>query len=294
MNLNGMQLNCDIDSITSELITTVPDWHQEHANDAAKSNGITSGWITKNPDFSALIGVPLSQVLESINRMSGRSHDFIENDPFLGITQNRPVFAFRVLSHAAKSYQYPSVQWSTFLGDARRKTDSPRAVNALASRLKSYGQINISRIIPFVSRWLMDLTPEQHNDSKLAISNLLLEVVEALKIYQQNSSKETENKSNIDWVTRSINSPAGHVATALFSTPHVSGKVKSLSEDWLNLVEALIKLPGDAGRHATVIFNNNLNWFYHLNSRWTNDFLFPTLNNQDPVTKDAEIGRAHV
>ncbi|MEX1231926.1 MAG: hypothetical protein WEB58_16895 [Planctomycetaceae bacterium] len=92
------------------------------------------------------------------------------------------------------------------------------------------------------------------------------------------SSAVTERGTDQDWALAALNSPAGHIAGAVFNILW-----KSLNSEprppatWLTHAENLLQLRGDPHRHAVTIFSRHLDWFYRTVPEWTANHLLSRL-----------------
>ena len=132
----GLTLQCDLDTITKELKEQEPNWNPQFANNAAQSREVVVGRVRIDEDYSALLQEPLKRVLSRAKELSEvRNAAFVKNDPFAGLSQNRPVRAFAALRLAAKNGDFPAWAWSIFLGAEQRKSDKAKFAVFVAEQM---------------------------------------------------------------------------------------------------------------------------------------------------------------
>ncbi len=86
-----------------------------------------------------------------------------------------------------------------------------------------------------------------------------------------------------------INSPTGKIAEALLNDPRKNDLDRNhgFPSEWLAHAEALLALSGDLRRHSLVIFFHNLNWFFAVDPKWTEQHLLPALQGNEAKDRDA-------
>lgn len=89
--------------------------------------------------------------------------------------------------------------------------------------------------------------------------------------------------------TEALNSPAGKIAEALYHDPRRKDlkENQGLPNEWRQLVERALSLPGDNGRFALVFFSQSLNWFHYVDPTWTNSNLLSVLKTDNSGTINA-------
>jgi hypothetical protein len=286
---------CKLSAYTREeaklLRTAVPDWKEDYGAKAAESLEGRTGWVRTNTSYEELAQTPLSLVLPQAKERSGRSDDFlVENDPFAGLAGQRPVRAFAALTYAAKRGDFPEWAWRRFLNSEARKNDKAKLAWLIAERLASYPNEQLATILRPAADWLQNASAKLSIECLPVFDRILQKLVGVLR------ESPNEGRSGIvrgsqepDWTMEAINSPTGKVAEALFNDPRKDNlnRNQGFPSAWLAHAEALLALPNDLHRHAMVILFHNLNWFFAIDPKWTEQHLLPALHGKDTDDRDA-------
>ncbi|MFJ5444019.1 SIR2 family protein [Pectobacterium sp. CHL-2024] len=286
---------CKLSSATNKqaklLRTVVPDWREDYGAKAADSKEGRSGFVRTNTNHEVLIGIPLSQVLWQAKEHRSRSDDFfIENDPFAGLSAQRPVRAFSALTYAAKQGNFPEWEWRQFLNSDARKNDKPRLVCLITERLTRYPNEQLVTILDPVSNWLRDASAKL-NTKCLPIFDLMLTKLIGMLRDSPNEGRSAivRGSNQPDWTMEAINSPTGKITQALFNDPRQNNLYpnQGLPSEWLAHTEALLALPDDLRRYSLVILFHNLNWFFTIDPKWTEQHLLPVLQGNNTDDRDS-------
>lgn len=273
------------------LRSVVPDWKEDDGKSAADSVEIRVRRITTNTNYEKLTETPISKILSEAKKGSGRSDNLlVENDPFSGLAAEQPVRAFTALTYAAKQNDFPEWAWQSFLFSNARKEDKARLTWLIAKRLARYPNARLTTILYPVSRWLKDASTKLSKDCLPVFDHILNKLTDVLR--------ETPNEGGLsinrgikepNWAIEAINSPTGAIAQALFNDPRWHGlkQNQGIPSEWLVHAEALLALPKDLRRYALVVFFYNINYFFHVDPKWTKDHLLPALRGNDRDDSDA-------
>lgn len=273
------------------LRAAVPDWKEDYGGRAAESLEGRTGWVRTNTSHEELAETPLSLVLPRAKERSGRADDFlVENDPFSGLAAQRPARAFAALTYAAKRGSFPNWAWQRFLNSEARKNDKARLAWLIAERLARYPNAQLATILRPATDWLQDASAKLNKDCLPVFDRILRKLAGVLR------ESPNEGRSGIvrgskepDWTMEAINSPTGKIAQALFNDPRKDNlnRNQGFPSEWLIHAEALLALPNDLRRHAIVILFHNLNWFFAVDPKWTEQYLLPALQGNDTDDRDA-------
>ncbi|WP_262730906.1 SIR2 family protein [Alloalcanivorax marinus] len=273
------------------LRAAVPDWKEDHGVKAAESLEARTGWVRTNTSHEELTKTPLSLVLLQAEERSGRSDDFlVENDPFSGLAAKRPARAFAALNHAAKRDDYPEWAWRRFLNSEARKGDKGRLVWLIAERLARFPNEQLATILHPATNWVQVASAKLSEDCLSAFDRILRKLAGVLRESPNDGrSAIVRGSKEPDWTMEAINSPTGKVAQALFNDPRKNNlnPNQGFPSEWLVHAEALLAFPNDLRRHAIVIFFHNLNWFFAIDPKWTEQYLLPALQGKDEDDRDA-------
>ncbi|MBH0015962.1 SIR2 family NAD-dependent protein deacylase [Pseudoalteromonas sp. NGC95] len=280
---NSCELTIDTDKLVHRLRDNTPKWKPEYAINAARSFETRSGIVTKNTDYSLLADEPLASILERASELSGRQANFlIDEDPFLGLSQEKPIRAFNALTFSAKKGNIVDWAWDTFLYAEDRKNDKPRFIALIAERLSSFTSDDLAKILRPVSNWFEKSTSVLTNDYNATYFKLAFKLVDAI------SRKPAEGASSIirgskdpDWSMESINSPTGILTSAVLQPlhSHIFESGEGFTEDLLLLLNQLLALPDDLHRYAMVILSRSLSLCFWIDPDWTQQNLLSALNS---------------
>ena len=273
------------------LRSVVPDWKEDDGKSAADSLEIRVRRITTNTNYEKLTETPISKILSEAKKGSGRLDDLpVKNDPFSGLATEKPVRAFAALTYAAKQKDFPDWAWQRFLASEARKNDKTRLTWFIAERLARYPNAQLKTILHPVSRWLKDASTKLSKDCLSVFDHILNKLTDVLR--------ETPNEGGLsinrgikepNWAIEAINSPTGAIAQALSNHPRCHGlkQNQGIPSEWLVHAEALLALPKDLRRYALVVFFYNINYFFHVDPKWTRRHLLPALRGNDQDDRDA-------
>lgn len=273
------------------LRSVVPDWKEDDGKSAADSLEIRVRRITTNTNYEKLTETPISKILSEAKKGSGRLDDLpVKNDPFSGLATEKPVRAFAALTYAAKQNDFPEWAWQCFLISEARKNDKTRLTWFIAERLARYPNAQLKTILYPASLWLKDASTKLSKDCLPVFDHILNKLIDVLgEMQNEGGSCINRGTKEPNWAIEAINSPTGAIAEALFNDPRWHGlkQNQGIPSEWLVHAEALLALPKDLRRYAIVIFFYHINYFFHVDPKWTKDHLLPALRGKDRDDRDA-------
>jgi hypothetical protein len=282
---HACQFTFDFDAESTKLRALAPTWQPAYSESAARSLESQAGYVRTETAFDELISCPLSDLISRALELSGRSRGgFIQDDPFAGLVQARPIRAFRALIFSAKhNHDYPVLAWTTFLAPQVRAKDKPRLTCAIARRVARLPAGTVGDLSYAVSAWLQTASATLAMHCPQALESLWESVIAALEVTSSAGRSVVERKKDHDpeWVTEALNSPVGKLAEVLMHDSRVTG-LKANEEvplSWLRTVENLLSLQVPARQHALAILAHNLNWFAARAPLWTEQHLLAALES---------------
>jgi hypothetical protein len=146
----------DIAAERLKLSERAPRWQRDYADKTAESMEMRGGWVRTDTEHKVLLEVPLAEVLDKANELSGRTDEMlVEKNPFTGLASSRPVRAFSALTIAGKNDKYPQWAWQTFLDSETRKSDKPKLSALIAERAARLSPEVLVKILYSVCAWLL-------------------------------------------------------------------------------------------------------------------------------------------
>ena len=291
LHSKGCNLNVNYKEKIKRLQNAAPDWTPENAEDADRSREIRGGVVRTDTEYSALLGVPLSQVLTKAQELSGRiGHELVNYDPFAGLSTDHPVRALSALRLEAKGGEYQEWAWRGFLHPEKRKHDNGQFKNLITELLVSASDEALKGIIYPVSDWFLSASTDLPEESVPIFERLTTRLLGFLSDNPDaGDSGLVRGNRDPSWAAEALNSPAGNIAQALYHDPRRKNltEKQGLPAEWRILVEDSLALPGDNGRFALVFFCHLLNWFYYIDPEWTEENLLSVLKSNDTGTLEA-------
>jgi len=288
---NGCELTFDWSKRRARLQRDAPEWKSAYGPKAADSIESRGGAVKTDTTYAALLDTPIGDVLSRADELRGRTEDFlIENDPFMGLSKERPVRAFQALVGAAKKGNYPEVAWSTFLNPEARKGDSEPFRRQIAKRLASYPNEMLSNNLRAVSDWLLAASSALSREDRETFECLFNRLIDALPLNPEDArSGIVRGNEGPDWTMEAINAPVGKLAQAVLNDPRTEDRKpgRGFSLGWLHLCDRLLGLDGDLKRHALVIFGHQMTWFFAIDVEWTERRLLSILDSGPDEDKNA-------
>lgn len=288
---NGCEFSAGLAGGLEKLRERVTGWKTEYASHAADSMEVRGGTVRKDTEHSALLNEPVGSILSKAIELSGRREDFlVEKDPFAGLSAKRPARAFAALTHEAKRKEYPDWAWRTFLGSDARSKDKSKFSALIAERLSRYEDVAVAMIIDPIADWILSSTEKLARDFPESFDKVTAKLVTVLHSQAPGSSSPIRlGSKEHDWTLEARYNPVGKIALALLRDPRLNGlKVgEGFRPEWLTFVDGLLSLSGNLRRWAIVIFAHNLNWFYDVDTAWTERRLLCVLDGEDEDDQNA-------
>ncbi|MFH1980981.1 MAG: SIR2 family protein [Pseudomonadota bacterium] len=287
----GCKFTSDLGAETTKLQSFATEWKPEYSEKAAESMEGRGGWVKTETEHSLLLLEPLDSILAKACELSGKKGDFlVENDPFAGLSAERPIRAFSALSDAAKRDEYPDWAWRTFLNSEARKSDKPQFSALIAERISRYPNDAVAEFIRPASDWILNISQQLSSNFPKSFDRIISKLVNVLRSQPPSSNSAiVRGNKEPDWTMEAINAPVGKIAQALFNDPRKNDLEvgEGFPADWLIFVDNLLSLKGDLRCHALVIFAHNMNWFYTIDPIWTEANMLSVLDRSDNSDRNA-------
>ena len=281
----GCELTAATRKKVQKLRCIVPEWTEKQARNSERH--ITSGFVATNTDYTALLNIPLSDLLPEADRIQ-QNWDDIRTiySPFEGLARDKPMLAFSALCIEAKKGIFQLWAWETFFYSKARKTDQNRSNLLIANRLLNYPDEKIAIIIKPVVYWLTDNVEILENTCIPVFFHLAKKIIKILQIQPDKGQSNIEQ--SIDKIPEAINAPAGMVTLALLAEvfkQNLGDKV--FHKEWFALIKSLLKLPDISRQYVLVILFANINCFFQTDKDWTREYLLPIFHSSKSIDRDA-------
>ena len=281
----GCELSTATQKKVQKLRSIVPDWTEEQARNSEWRT--TSGFVATNTDYTALLNIPLSELLPEAEKIQQSRDDFsIVNRPFEGLVENKPVRAFSALCLEVKKGIFREWAWQTFFYSKPHKADQNRFKLLIANRLLNCPDEQIAKFFIPVVYWLSNNAEKLENTYITDFFRLAKKLVEILRIQPDNDQSNIEQ--SIDKLSDAANAPAGMMTLALLSAAFVQNlNDKSFHKEWSKQMESLLKLPYISRQYVLVMLFTHINWFFKTDKDWTRKNLLPIFHNSKSIDHDA-------
>jgi hypothetical protein len=284
LHSRGCEFDFDVNSESAKLHSLAPKWQPEYAQNATASMESRGGLVRTDTEYSALLTVPLSEVLDRAVELRGRTRELlVETDPFTGLAAERPIRALVALKIASKRNDYPAWAWKTFLNADVQRSDKRRLIAVIAERISRIPASALTELIYPVTEWILASSKVLLSEFPTQFDRVWKKLISTLR------SKPDSGKSSVirgsqepDWAGEALNAPVGKLAQALMTNSQKGGDTtgKGFLSPWISGVDELLSLDGDLRRHALVIFAFNLNWFFAIDPVWTEKNLISVLDEE--------------
>ncbi|CAM1657215.1 SIR2 family protein [Bartonella apis] len=272
---------CELSSATQKkaqkLRSVAPDWTEEQARNSERH--ITSGFVATNTDCTALLNIPLSDLLPEADRIQ-QNWDDIRTiyRPFEGLVVDKPVRAFSALCFEAKKGIFREWAWETFFYSKARKEDRNHFKLLIANCLLNYSDEKIAIIIKPISYWLYDNTSKLEKICLPVFFRLIKKIVGVLQTRPVKDRLIIVKNSDeiIHRFTEAKGASSGTIARVLLAKSFKQNVGdKCFHKEWFGLIESLLKLPEGSRQYVLVILFEHINWFFQTDKGWTRKYLLP-------------------
>ncbi|NOX95819.1 MAG: hypothetical protein GXP04_12220 [Alphaproteobacteria bacterium] len=279
----GCEFSFNFEETIEPLREKAPDWLEEYAESAAESTDGRSGSVKTNTDWSELAKTPISEIVTQASKLqSRRVATFIEQNPFAGLCEERPVRALRALLAVPCDAEFSARYWRQFLHSKKVTAESPRINLLLAARISEIDEGNIPAILHSLAQWFQSAGPYLRDHHKSHFEKIWTILVNAIQnLNMEETSSVIRGNKDPDWASEAINSPAGYLTQLHMTDDKKKGlnKRQIFPNAWLDRVKELISLPEFSRQYALTIFAFNLNWFFYIDPEFAESHLISVLEN---------------
>ena len=293
--LQGCQLNDNARDVLPDLRAADPLWCQEWDADAARSYDTKAFSVNSNDDPSAIINVPLSQIVPLATDLTRESHsEHTTYWPFNGLVRQHPRKAVAALTNAARKGNYPSLLWSAAMQSwpHGQRARLIRLFGSRLARLPSRQVFDLRRqVFMWFERHLPALAKSYQSRALEMLDVLVDKLFETGPDSTANSLTISDQRSH-PTVNHAINAPVGMATTLLtkmLSSRHPN-KNSGIPLDIRIRLERLLNAPGECSDPAVCVVARSLQWFHHIDPEWTTDMVLPWFNSIHPSWQPAWNG----
>jgi len=278
----GVEFGFDLEAQMAAIRQFAPDWEPRFANSTAKPRVGKVRSVLTDTDPTKVEGLPIGQVLSGARDATGRDFGtFVNHRPFLGLAEKRPAFALAVLTDAARKDEFPAREWAALLHATSTVALNKRLLHAIAARIARLKPEHVVELQHPISEWIRDRAETLIVEQPRTFETVWDTHTAALAAHPL---KERFRRPDQSWVDEGLNQPAGRLVDALFKKPTKADLKggQGLPLEWKRRLEQLLKLPGDAPRHAIAMISPHLNWLYHIDPEWTERCLLAVADGDGP------------
>ena len=296
LHRQGCEFAFDLDAITEKLRTTIPQWQPDHADRAAESRDARTGTVHTNTDYSSIESLPPARILERLEEQSQTSHTpFINSDPFLGLSEERPNVAIQALIEGYDQGHFGPVYWNTFLRTDLRASDGPEFTIKILDALLNLSDSDFDEIVYQASDWFEHAIDGCLFSSEPRCATLWSKFTRVLGLREEPGPSEATRDGNparrtLDWSTAATASPTGNLAELMVKLlpDSISDARSPGAGSWFRHLEKLLALPADSRRYALVVVAQHLDWFFAVDSEWTTKHVLSVLDQQPQIGPDCD------
>lgn len=284
------------------LVSSLGDWSDEYSNGAMVKRGTKGGWVRTDDAPAALIGLPISEIIDRATSDFPRDFDSLtDRRPFSGLVKSDPRRAVAALTYKGKRGEFPETFWSSLIKDWPKGT-SARLTKLMLHRVTQLPKTTLRELRYTIGDWLRQkLKSFLELDSDLAwelFDQCVSAFVEDISgdstvsgLGETRVGGEIVNRSRRTY-GHAINGPIGELTQGLTNCLSAlePQKDSGIPTDYKNRIERLLAAPGEGSDHAVAILSRDIPWFDHIDPEWTASRLMPLLAFDHPAAEPAWNG----
>lgn len=291
LKLNG----CKIEFNSKEEISKIDKFDysaiQSGYLDSDLFSDSVGGFVEKNIDYQVLLDVRVDCIIDlSVQNSSVQLDLFLENSPFEGLCQHKPIRAVAALRRKVQNNEYPREEWRKFLGRRDGSEWSERLLTFTTILLLNASDDWLEEERYAVYMWFSKVSGFYTERLAKIRNSLFCRLLDILKLSPNaNESNYIRRPDKIEWVTEAINSPPGCLALALVNYQELSSPLENatLMDYWLEDSYDLLCLDGDGGRFALVCIVERLGLLHKYFPVWATENIVSKLSSPHQDTRDA-------
>lgn len=291
LNNHSCKFTFDLNEFNEKYLSRAPGWKPEFAKGAAESSLGRGGFVKTVTEYDVLLNIPISDILNTALKNNGRTENFlIEKDPFSGLCGAKPFRALQALKYSASIKEFPEWAWSAFLSREYNDKKHAKLIFVIAARICKYSDSDLTPILHCAVSWFLRFGKEIGAKSPDLFDKLFTKLIRMTKLLSSNpETAVVRDGSEIDWMSETINAPAGKLTEVLYENA-VFGKLeigKSLPINWKHYAKTLLDSEGDSRRYVITALSYQIRWLYAVDPSWVEDHLISILRSSCEYDVDA-------
>lgn len=274
------KLHAEIEKLKKDI----PSWNDSNADRAVSSMESHAGFVQTDKSFDSLADVPIAELVSAALNSSRRSF-LVENDPFAGLCEMRPLRVVAALRRVDENKDDARIGWIHFLRSGARINDKPKLTALIARRIACASDVLLRAIMPSLTSWF-EFSAKRIFAADAPAGRALFDKLLPLAATELSTSdlKFAKIDEERDWSMTAWSSPAARLVAALLADPLVS-KIDlhaGFPQEWIERATALRKLPHGQGRLALFAFARHLSWLYACDPGWTENMMIAAFDQPGP------------
>jgi hypothetical protein len=271
MRREGLEAGFSTSEVRARLLEEVPGWTAEDAEDEIYRSSSRGGLVATDTEPAELADVPISELLNASDTLSGRSRDvLVERRPFKGMAEKWPVRALSALVQSAKFGVTREREWSDFLWHEVRPKDGSLLKLLIAERIALLPEEVFRANLQAIGYWMKECGPAVSAISRPSYLRLWERIVQTAFERPEDARSSIVSGSREDWVTAAVNSPIGRMTELLCDEFSWEGPdYEKITDAWRSRADLLLSLEGNLRCLVMAMFGMRLNWLYYVDPAWT-------------------------
>jgi hypothetical protein len=262
-----------------------------------------AGWVNTDKDASLLIGCELKDVIKiSLERMPRIVNGFVEERPFVGLVEQKPLRALKSLILESKTASYPLVLWQELLSEWPN-TDARLTAHA-ARRLITLPSSEVAKFSQAYSQWMgsnlktiFNLNPALGLFIWDSAVDLLINCgdIALVSAYDSSGSPTSIPPRSIQTLERSRASPMGRMTDVLFEMMDYGGlkQGKGMQPVLKDRLNRLLSIELACLKYIVSVISLKLGWLFWVEPGWTTEKVLPLFSMDSKFSEVAWDGRLH-
>lgn len=228
-----------------------------------------------------------------ISGSKGKDINRKEFEEFLSLCKNDLSIAFRKIYKSARIGDYPEWMWSPWLQPEWNKEKCESFLNRTTILLCIAPIDQLARLRSYIFAWFQDISRHYISSRFELRDELFKNLIHLLKSVPSVDASTAARYPHraINWVSESLNSPAGMLVYGLHLYPEITSGQNTIvaPRHWLDKASSALLLPGVNGKLALVAFIRKIQVLNHRAPQWTRENVVGMIKHCDPTTTQAYL-----